>query len=131
MRLRVIVGVALTLGLVGIATLAASAMIPTQHSALVVFTQPTIVAGAFVSGKVVFAHDDGKMANGGPCTTVYQYVPGGQGKKLVEFMCRPTEARRADHFTVRCARPFATGPGVLTEYQFAGDTEAHGVPWRP
>ena len=131
MRSRVIIGAVLILGLVGIATLAASALVPTKHSALVDFTRPTIIAGTIVSGKVVFAHDDDKMANGQPCTTVYQYVQGGQGKKLVEFMCQPIQQARTEHFTARCSRATLSGPDVLTEYQFAGDTESHGVPWRP
>lgn len=134
MRSKIPGGGVLILSLVclgGIATLAAGGMMPAKQSALVEFRRPTIVAGTIIGGKVVFAHDDERMARGEPCTTVYQYVPGQQGKKLVEFMCKPTRAPRADNFTARCAMAGVNGPDVLTEYQFGGDTESHGVPWRP
>jgi len=125
------IGSVLILGLMAVATLAGSVMTPMRQSAIVDLGRPTIIAGAVVTGKIVFVHDADKMASGEPCTAVYQYERGTQGKKLVEFMCRPTQALRAEHFAARCTRALSGGPDVLTEYQFAGDTESHGVPWRP
>src|SRR5438045_2020778 len=130
MRTRISIGVALILAVAGIATMTAGSLMPTRQSALVQLARPTIIAGAIVSGQVIFVHDDEKMANGEPCTTVYQYQSGQQGTKLVEFMCKPNQVDRAEHFTARCARGIS-GPDVLVEYQFKGDTETHGAPWRP
>jgi hypothetical protein len=42
--------------------------------------------------------------------------------------CKPTRRDVVDKFTVTCRRAALTGPDVLTEFQFAGDKEAHGVP---
>jgi hypothetical protein len=130
MRTRISIGVALIIAIAAIATITAGSLMPTRQSALVQLTRPTIIAGVIASGQVVFVHDHEKMANGEPCTTVYQYQSGEQGAKLVEFTCRPDQADRAEHFTARCARGIS-GPDVLVEYQFKGDSETHGVPWRP
>jgi hypothetical protein len=130
MRTRIAIGVTLILAVAAIATITAGSLMPTRQSALVLLTRPTIIAGAIASGQVIFVHDHEKMANGEPCTTVYQYQSGQQGKKLVEFTCRPDQSARAEHFTARCARG-TSAPDVLVEYQFKGDTETHGVPWRP
>jgi hypothetical protein len=130
MRTRISIGVALIIAVAAIATITAGSLMPTRQSALVLLTRPTIIAGAIASGQVLFVHDHEKMANGEPCTTVYQSQAGEQGKKLVEFTCRPDQSSRAEHFTARCARGISA-PDVLVEYQFMGDTETHGVPWRP
>jgi hypothetical protein len=130
MRTRNSIGVAVIIAVAAIATITAANVMPARQSALVQLARPTIIAGVIASGQVVFVHDDAKMINGEPCTTVYQYQSGKQGKKLVEFMCKPEQADRAEHFTARCARGIS-GPDVLVEYQLKGDTETHGVPWRP
>ena len=129
MRTRISIGVALIIAVAAIATITAANLTPARQSALIDLARPTIIAGVVASGQVIFVHDDERMANGEPCTTVYQYQSGKQGKKLVEFMCKPEQADRAEHFTARCARGIS-GPDVLVEYQFKGDTETHGVPWR-
>jgi len=130
MRIRIAIGVALVLAVSAIATITAGSLMPTRQSALVLLTRPTIIAGAIASGPVIFVHDHEKMAKGEPCTTVYRSRSGQPGTKVVEFMCRPEQAARAEHFTVRCTRGISA-PDVLVEYQFMGDTETHGVPWRP
>jgi hypothetical protein len=81
-------------------------------------------------GPVVFEHDDAKMARGEPCTTVYQYDAKQQarGKVIVEFMCAPKIREVTKEFEARCIKAPA-GPNRLVEYQFKGDTEAHGVPY--
>ncbi len=130
MRSRVLIGAAAVLTVLA-ATIAATSRMPARQSAVVQFARPTIIAGTIITGKVVFVHDDNKMMNGEPCTTVYRYEQGREGTKIVEFMCKPTRTARVENFTARCARTGATGPDVLSEYQFGGDTESHGVPWRP
>jgi hypothetical protein len=121
-----------TLLLVGV--LAASvltAVAPTRKVALVTFQKPMIVAGVALMGPVVFEHDDAKMARGEPCTTVYRYdsQTNGPGQVLVAFMCVPKDRPLATRFEATISRVWTTGAGRLTEYQFAGDHEGHGVPY--
>jgi hypothetical protein len=88
----------------------------------------TWIAGSFVSGPVIFVHDDAKMARGEPCTGVYRFVPGkGPGEEIVSFHCAPRWGQAPGRFTTVVARDVVRGR-VLTEYQFAGDAEAHRVP---
>jgi hypothetical protein len=118
--------------LVAFAILAVTAVaaVPTRQAAVVRFLKPTIIAGAAVMGPVVFEHDDAKMARGEPCTTVYQYdrKREARGKVIVEFMCAPKFRDVTKEFEARCIKAPA-GPDRLVEYQFKGDTEAHGVPY--
>lgn len=104
---------------------------PTLKWALVNLTEPTSIAGQFVTGPVMFLHDDAKMARGEPCTGVYRFVPGkGPGEEIVAFHCKPRWTKAPREFTAAIAHsPY--GPRTLTEYQFAGDEEAHGVPLKP
>jgi hypothetical protein len=103
---------------------------PSVKWAAVNLTDTTMIAGTFVSGPVVFVHDDARMARGEPCTGVYRFVPGkGPGEEIVAFHCKPRWGKAPARFTAAMAsRP--DGPPVLTEYQFAGDEEAHIVPTR-
>lgn len=126
MRSRIIVGSLVLLGM----ALAGSrpAADPARKWAIVNLKDTTVIAGAFVSGPVVFVHDDAKMAQGGPCTSVHEFdAKSGLGKEIVAFHCKPRWTKAPPRFTqATAARP--DGPRVMTEYQFAGDEEAHGVP---
>jgi hypothetical protein len=98
--------------------------------AIVNLTEPTMIAGKIVSGPVVFVHDDAKMARGEPCTSVHRFLTDkGVGEELVAFHCKPRWSNAPAKFTAATNRD-AIGPRTLTEYQFAGDVEAHGVPAR-
>jgi hypothetical protein len=126
MRSRIIGGslVLLALGLMAARTSAA----PALKWAIVNLKDTTIIAGAFVSGPVVFVHDDEKMARGGPCTSVHEFdKKTGIGKEIVAFHCKPRWTKAPDRF-IQATATRADGPRVMTEYQFAGDAEAHGVP---
>lgn len=126
MRPRYIVG---SLVLLGIALAGSrTAAEPAIKWAIVNLTGTTVIAGAFVSGPVVFVHDDAKMARGGPCTSVHEFdAKKGLGKEVVAFHCKPRWTKAPARFTQATAtRP--DGPRVMTEYQFAGDEEAHGIP---
>jgi hypothetical protein len=128
MRSRFLIGT-FVLVVLALATVAATTAVTRQY-AVVRFVRPTIVAGSIVSGPVLFVHDDERMVRGLPCTMVYSYRDGQQGDKIAEFMCIPKWTAPAQEFTATCARSGINGPDVLTEYQFKGDSEAHGVPWR-
>ena len=125
-RQKFIVGLVMIVGTIAVSTLAA---VPTRKSAVVRFTKPTFVAGAAVIGPVVIEHDDEKMASGGDCTAVYHFdaTTKRAGKAIVTFMCVPRERPLATTFhAVRASS--SIGPERLVEYQFAGDTEGHGIP---
>jgi hypothetical protein len=126
MRSRIIVGSLVLLGIT--LAVARSGAAPAVKWAIVNLKDTTVIAGAFVSGPVVFVHDDDKMARGGPCTSVHQYDPKkGIGNEIVAFHCKPRWTKAPERFTqATSTRP--DGPRVMTEYQFAGDAEAHGVP---
>jgi hypothetical protein len=127
MRRKILIVALVLIGALAAVTLGAA---PTRRSSLVRFTTPTIVAGAIVMGTVDFEHDDSAMSRGESCTTVYQYDvwKKERGKAIVDFMCEPRERSLATKFEATCSRTFVTGPHTLLEYQFAGDTEGHGVP---
>jgi len=131
MRLRLLLITALSSAALTMVVLAADA--PSQKTALVRFMKPTLIAGAAVMGPVVFEHDDARMARGEPCTTVYAYDTKRKrpGNVLVEFMCLPQERPLAREFAATCTRESPSGPDRLVEYQFAGNGEGHGVPFRP
>ena len=129
MRLRVFVGTVAVLAAIALGSWGARvAAAPSLKWALINLTDTTSIAGAFVTGPVMFVHDDARMARGEPCTTVYRFEPGkGRGEELVSFHCKPRWKKAPGQFTSGVVHsPY--GPRVLTEYQFAGDEEAHGVP---
>jgi len=129
MRSRTIVGsLALVAGLALGYTVSARAAGSTVKWALVNMTETTWIAGRFISGPVMFEHDDARMARGEPCTRVLRFVPGkGPAEELVGFHCKPRWGQAPDKFKAATDR-LPDGMRVLTEYQFAGDDEAHGVP---
>jgi hypothetical protein len=129
MRSRLIAGSLLVLG--GLTLLVPRIVAaPAVKWAAVNLTDTVSIAGAFVSGPVVFVHDDARMARGEPCTSVHRYLPDeGIGEELVAFHCKPRWGKAPGAFTKSTNR-VPDGPPVLTEYQFAGDEEAHLVPVR-
>ena len=129
MRSRLIVGSLLVLGAIGFAA-AQVATAPAVKWAAVNLKTTTVIAGAFVSGPVVFVHDDARMARGEPCTSVHRYTTDkGVGEELVAFHCKPRWGKAANTFTQSLTTK-PDGPPVMTEYQFAGDEESHGIPIR-
>lgn len=129
MRSRTIVGSLMLVGIVMFAFASSrTAATPALKWAAVNLKDTTLIAGKFVSGPVVFVHDDAKMERGGPCTSVHRYdAAKGVGEEIVAFHCKPRWTNAPGKFTAATtSRP--DGPPVMTEYQFAGDTEAHGIP---
>jgi hypothetical protein len=127
MRSRIIVASLIVVAGLTVARVTAQ---PAVKWAAVNLSDTTWIAGAFVSGPVIFVHDDARMARGEPCTSVHRFEPGkGPGEELVAFHCKPRWGKSVDKFTTAISHS-PDGPGVLTEYQFAGDEEAHIVPKR-
>lgn len=104
---------------------------PQQRWAIVNFTDPVAVKGHLLQGAYLVVHDDARMAKGEPCTTIYRFdrTKGPQAAE-VEFMCKPAQRAACDKTTVSVDYDSTLGVRKMTEYQFAGDDEVHGVPVR-
>ena len=132
MRSRIIVGVMLVLGVLGAGTMATSgggASAPQQWG-LVTFTDPVLVTDQILMGTYMIVHDDAKMERGEACTSFYRFEQGkGPQEEVVSFHCTPAMRKIADTLTLTRTDPAPPlGIARLTEYQFAGDCEAHAIP---
>ena len=98
--------------------------------AVVYLQEPTLIGSTIVQGPVIFTHDERKMARGEPCTTVQLFEPGlGPAEPIASFHCTPIRRSPVSVLSIRTRPNTQDGIGcVLTEYQFAGDSEGHGVP---
>jgi hypothetical protein len=103
---------------------------PSRQWAATFLLEPTLIGSTIVQGPVLFVHDEAKMARGEPCTSVRLFNPGeGPAEEIASFHCIPRPRAAARTFTIRTRPNTEYGFGcVLTEYQFAGDGEGHGVP---
>ena len=99
---------------------------PVRQLAEVWFHRLVLVGRAILQGRYVIEHDNDRMARGEPCTHIYAFND--RTRPVVAFRCTHLERGRADQNTVS----LATAPDglmkVLTEFQFAGETAAHGYP---
>lgn len=128
MRSRITVGSLVLFACITAVAVSQSTADTTVKWAPVNLTSSTMIAGSFVSGPVIFVHDDAKMAAGEPCTSVHRFIPGkGVGEELVAFHCKPRWGQAPERFT-QAVTTTPEGLRVMTEYQFAGDTEAHAIP---
>lgn len=132
MRSRILAGAFLLVAVMAAGTAATSGdrVGPARQWAIVHLAEPTLVGATIVQGPVLFTHDDTKMARGEPCTSVYLFEPAkGPMEEVAAFHCFPTPRSVVWKFTIRTRPNDELGFGcVLTEYQFAGDAEGHGVP---
>jgi hypothetical protein len=132
MRSRILKGMALVAASMAMSAVTSGDAVSgaRRQSAVVWLKEPTLIVSTIIQGPVIFTHDDDKMARGEPCTTVYLWEPGkGRGEEVASFSCIPTARKAAGTFTARTEPNRELGFGcILTEYQFAGDTEGHGVP---
>ena len=102
---------------------------PSHQAAIVTFQRPTWVAHTLLIGTYVVVHDDTQMARGEPCTMFYRV--GSRPlplEQVVSFMCIPRARPVVSQFTTTVDRTRTLDMDILTEYQFAGDAEGHGVP---
>lgn len=97
-----------------------------KQRAVMTFTTPVKLQGVMLKGEYLFVHDDAAMARGEACTFVYKGTVESASKLVAKFVCTPVQRAKVGSFTVRTND--VTGVSVLTEYQFEGDTESHGVP---
>jgi hypothetical protein len=101
-----------------------------QQQAVTYLKEPTLIGTTIIEGPVLFIHDAAKMARGEPCTSIRLFDPEkGPLEEVLSFRCIPRVRRIAAKFTVTTRPNIELGFGcILTEYQFAGDSEGHGVP---
>lgn len=131
MHMKTLIGTSVVAGVLAVSTLTAAA-VSSRRLGVFNFTRPTMIAGTVVLGHTVIVHDEAKMARGEACTTVYRYdrkAVNRQGDELVSFHCRPT-ARPLAQKAQATSEQSVGGLFELREYQFAGETEGHGVPTR-
>ena len=131
MRSVKLVVVAALLSVLGVGATATSGdAAPARQWAVVYLHEPTRIGSTIVQGPVLFTHDEAKMARGEPCTTVQLFEPGsGPSEAIASFHCLPAKRPVVNAFTIRTRPNTEDGIGcILTEYQFAGDAEGHGVP---
>ena len=145
MRSRIIFGVLLVFGILSSATFATSGarVSPVRQWAIVNFDRTTDVSGALLNaGRYLIVHDAEKMARGDACTTFYSFGESGNGaqEEAVSFHCIPREREVAGKTTFTlttipgdtggCTYSWGWTMDKLTEFQFAADSEGHGVPDR-
>jgi hypothetical protein len=132
MSLRIVVASLTLLGMLLMPLAASGDRVPGRQSAIVRFEGPTWVAGQLLAGTYVIVHDESKMARGEPCTALYLMRTGTYPlEEAVSFRCTPVERTVVRRFTSTIRSDWALGTGTfdtLTEFQFAGDSEGHGVP---
>ena len=97
---------------------------PARQATEIWLMRPTLVLGRILQGHYVIEHDNDRMARGEPCTHIYAY--NNRVKPIVAFHCTHLERERS-------SKPIAVlgtkgDMQSLDEYQFAGETAAHGVP---
>jgi len=97
-----------------------------KKRAVMQFTEPVKLMGVTLKGEYLFVHDDEAMARGEACTFVYKGNAAIDSKLIVSFHCVPAERSKVGSFTVRMTE--VSGFQQITEYQFAGETEAHTLP---
>ena len=101
---------------------------PAKRWAIVNFQSPVQIGDRLLMGAYLVVHDDEKMARGEPCTSIYRFdKTRGPQEEVYAFHCVPFEEQVCDKTTFKTLERGLDIP-LLTSYQFAGDTEAHGVP---
>jgi hypothetical protein len=108
-------------------------MAPTVQTAAVFFHRPVWVGSVVVMGKYIIEHDTARQARGEPCTHLYaaaDYSPNAKRRlPTATFHCTHLDAGPADRDVV-VLQTLADGTQRLLQFQFAGDTAAHGYPTR-
>jgi hypothetical protein len=135
MRSRIIVGALLVFGVLAAGTFATSGdgVAPPRQWAIVHFTDPVLVTDQILMGSYLIVHDDARMERGEPCTSFYRFDSAkGPQEEVLAFHCTPSMKKVVDKLTLTQTEPNPMiGIARLTEYQFGGDCEAHGIPSKP
>ncbi|MDO8678176.1 MAG: hypothetical protein Q7R30_06385 [Acidobacteriota bacterium] len=103
----------------------APAAAPARQAVYVWFQRPVKVGSHILHGRYVIEHDNDRMAHGEPCTHIYAYDD--QKLPVVEFNCIHLERNNAKQHQAVLAS-MSDGMQQFLEFQFAGETAAHGLP---
>lgn len=114
----------LVLGSVSWSTAATDAQ---KRRAVTEFSSPITVNGVVLKGKYLFVHDEAAMSRGDACTFIYEGEAAVADKLVTSFHCVHIERAKATNFVLR-TRKTASGIAELLEFQYKGETAAHGVP---
>jgi hypothetical protein len=76
-------------------------------------------------GKYVIEHDNDRAARGEPCTHVYAAED--MTKPVVTFHCTHLDANKSEKTTVLLGS-LPDGMRKFMQFQFAGESAAHGFP---
>ena len=135
MRSRIFAGSLLLLGVLAAGTIATGGdgVAPPRQWGIVQFVDPVLVTDQILMGRYLIVHDDAKMERGEPCTSFYRFdAAKGPQDEVVSFHCTPAMRKIAGQLTVtRTDKNPVIGIARVTEYQFAGDCEAHQIPTKP
>ena len=99
---------------------------PVRQLTEVWFHRPVRVGRHILQGRYVIEHDNDRMARGEPCTHIYAYD--NQRVPVVRFHCTHLERGRVGANTAVLATIADGSMQQLLEFQFAGESAAHGVP---
>ena len=99
---------------------------PVRQQTEVWFQRPVMVGRNILQGRYVIEHDNDRMARGEPCTHIYAYND--RTKPVVAFHCTHLERDRNGTNTVALETIGDGSMQTMTEFQFAGEAAAHGVP---
>ena len=99
---------------------------PVRQTAEVWFQRPVLVGRTIVQGRYVIEHDNDRMARGEPCTHLYAYDD--RRTPVATFECTHLERDRASENVVVLVTTSDGSMQRLTEFQFAGESFAHGYP---
>jgi hypothetical protein len=104
---------------------------PVREYAEVMFYNPVRVGAKVLMGRYIIEHDTDRMAKGGPCTHIYDIDD--RTTPVVTFHCTHLIRPRTERNTVTLRRDYnAVANGhIMTEFQFGGSHDAHGVPGVP
>jgi hypothetical protein len=98
-----------------------------KQKAVVNFDQPVHLMNVTLKGEYLLVHDDAEMAQGEACTFIYKGLNETPKKLVASFHCVPSARAKAESFRMQLSL-VSPGEYALTEFQFAGSTEAHLVP---
>lgn len=101
---------------------------PIRQTAEVWFHRPVMIGSSILQGRYVIEHDNNRQARGEPCTHIYAYDD--RTKPVAAFHCTHLERDRADQNTVVLYTMSDGRMQRLAEFQFGGETAAHGYPIR-
>jgi len=98
-----------------------------KRKAVADFPNPIDVQGVVLKGKYLFVHDDAAMNRGEACTFIYKGEAEVPDKLVTSFHCIHVGRAKTNNFIWR-SREIAPGIMELVDFQFSGETAAHGVP---